>query len=139
VATRSSQASEQLRAYTDALRQTAEKLEFDGKSSAAHAANAVGDRLERSAGYLERSEPQQLLHDAEDFGRRNPWVVIAAGVGVGLVAARFLKASSRRRYETASYPYALPEARQLPPAVPAPGPADPLPMTAPPATWAGSE
>jgi hypothetical protein len=137
VATRSSQASEQLRSYTDALRQTAEQLDSDGRSSAARAANALVDRLERSAGYLERSEPDQLLHEAEDFGRRNPWAVIAAGVGIGLVGARFLKASSRRRYESASYP--LPESRQLPPAVPAPGPADPLPTTAPPATWAGSE
>src|SRR3954454_15300408 len=103
VSTRSTQASEQLRSYTDALRQTAEQLDSDGKSSAANAANTIVDRLERSAGYLERSEPDQLLHAAEDFGRRNPWVVIAAGVGMGLVGARFLKASSSRRYQTSSY------------------------------------
>jgi len=138
VSTRSSQASEQLRSYTDVLRQTAESLDSEGKSSAANAANTLVDKLERSAGYFERSEPDQLLHDAEDFGRRNPWVVIAAGVGMGLVGARFLKASSNRRYETSSS-YPLPPSRQLPPAVPAPGPADPLPMTAPPATWAGIE
>jgi hypothetical protein len=145
VSNRSTQASEQLRSYTDVLRQTAEKLDADGKSSAAGAANTLVERLERSAGYFEQSDPDRLLHDAEDFGRRNPWIVIAGGIGLGLVSSRFLKASSRRRYESSpSYPTPLPPSRQLPPAVPAPavpmsGPVDPLPMTTPPATWSGSE
>src|SRR3954465_12397200 len=48
VSTRSSQASEQLRSYTDVLRQTAESLDSEGKSSAANAANTLVDKLERS-------------------------------------------------------------------------------------------
>ena len=40
-----------------------------------------------------------MLHDLETFGRRRPWSMVAAGVAVGFAASRFLKASSRNRYE----------------------------------------
>jgi len=39
-----------------------------------------------------------VLRQAEDFGRRKPAAVIAGGVVLGFAAARFLKASSSRRY-----------------------------------------
>jgi hypothetical protein len=38
----------------------------------------------------------------EDFGRRQPWAVIAGGLALGFAASRFLKASSSRRYESSS-------------------------------------
>ena len=37
--------------------------------------------------------------DAEDFGRRQPWALAAASVAAGFAASRFLKASSRQRYQ----------------------------------------
>jgi len=40
-----------------------------------------------------------MLHDVEDFGRQRPWAVLAGGLALGVVAARFLKASSRTRYQ----------------------------------------
>jgi hypothetical protein len=49
--------------------------------------------------YLERSDGDTILRDVEDFGRRQPWAVIAGGVVLGFAASRFLKASSSRRYE----------------------------------------
>ena len=45
------------------------------------------------------TDADRILGDIEDFGRRQPWAVIAGGVALGLVASRFLKASSTRRYE----------------------------------------
>ena len=46
----------------------------------------------------------RILGDVEDFGRRQPWAVIAGGVAVGFAASRFLKASSTRRYDQRSQP-----------------------------------
>ena len=40
-----------------------------------------------------------MLEDVEDFGRQRPWAVLAGGAAVGILAARFLKASSRNRYQ----------------------------------------
>ena len=57
-----------------------------------------GSALERAIAALD--EDQRLvviLRDVEDFGRRQPWVVAAAGLALGVAAARFVKASSRRR------------------------------------------
>lgn len=38
-----------------------------------------------------------ILSEAEDFARSKPWAVLAGGVALGIVAARFLKASSADR------------------------------------------
>jgi len=51
-------------------------------------------------GYGSDSDADRILSDAEDFGRRQPWVVLAGAAAVGLAAARFLKASSRERYRS---------------------------------------
>jgi hypothetical protein len=49
--------------------------------------------------YLTESNADRLLSDVEDFGRRQPMAVVGIGVAVGFAASRFLKASSRKRYE----------------------------------------
>jgi hypothetical protein len=47
--------------------------------------------------YLERSDGDTILRDAEDFGRRQPWAVMLGGLAVGFAASRVLKASSQQR------------------------------------------
>ena len=60
------------------------------------------DRLagyaEQAGSYLRDTEADSMLSDAEDFGRRKPAAVAAGALALGLVASRFLKASSSRRY-----------------------------------------
>ena len=56
--------------------------------------------MERLGGYLEQTNGDHLLRDAEDFARRRPWMVAGMGLVAGLAASRFLKASSERRYES---------------------------------------
>ena len=55
-------------------------------------------------GYLDGKgrEHYYSLGDIEDFGRKQPWVVIGGGIALGIAASRFLKASSSRRYEQRS-------------------------------------
>jgi hypothetical protein len=71
-----------------------------GNQSAADAANRAAAQAERLGAYLQDADANRILADAEDVARKNPWAVVVGGVVVGAAAARFLKASSSRRYES---------------------------------------
>jgi hypothetical protein len=97
---RSTEAGERLGQTAGDLRTVADELRAKGKDTPARVADQVAGRAERLAGYLRESDPERILHDLEDYGRRQPWVVVTAGVALGFLAARFLKASSGERYES---------------------------------------
>ena len=84
------------------MRSVSEQLREQGKDQPAKLAEQAADRAERLGGYLRDNDADRILGDVEDFGRRQPWAVIAGGVAVGFLASRFLKASSTRRYDQRS-------------------------------------
>jgi hypothetical protein len=96
---RSTQAGDQVNATAQALRTTSRQLRDQGQDAHAQAAEKAADHAERLGGYLSESNADQILNDLEDFGRRQPLAVIGLGVTAGFLASRFLKASSRDRYE----------------------------------------
>lgn len=99
---RSTQAGEQVRSTASDLRSVGEELRKQGKDTPARLADQAAQRAERVGGYLADSDADRILRDMEDFGRRQPLAVLAGGIAIGLVAARFLKASSTRRYHSQS-------------------------------------
>jgi hypothetical protein len=130
---RSTQAGEQVSATAEALRTTSRQLRDQGQDAQAQAAEKAAHHAERLGGYLSESSADRILNDLEDFGRRQPLAVIGLGIAAGFVASRFLKASSRERYEgrAASVP-----ATSVP-AMPAPGgPA--MPVAVPPPAVSGN-
>jgi ElaB/YqjD/DUF883 family membrane-anchored ribosome-binding protein len=96
---RSSQAGEQVSATAQALRSTSEQLREQGQEPQANAAERVAHHADRVGSYLTESNADRLLGDAEDFGRRQPMAMVGIGIALGFAASRFLKASSRKRYE----------------------------------------
>ena len=96
---RSTQAGEKVTSQANDLRSVGEELRKQGKEGPAKVADQVAERTERVGQYLTQSDGDQILGDIEDFGRRNPWVVMAGGMALGFAASRVLRASSRRRYE----------------------------------------
>jgi hypothetical protein len=96
---RSTQVGTQVGDIADALRHTSENLRSQDKGSSAKVVDAITDRVEPMGRYLSESDADRLLGDAEHFGRRNPWLVIAGGLTFGVVVSRLLKASSNRRFE----------------------------------------
>jgi ElaB/YqjD/DUF883 family membrane-anchored ribosome-binding protein len=96
---RSTQVGEQVSASAEALRTTSRNLREQGQGSQANAADRVAHHADRIGSYLTDSDADRLLSDAEDFGRRKPMAVIGIGIALGFAASRFLKASSRKRYE----------------------------------------
>src|SRR4051812_2116673 len=96
---RSTQAGEQVSSMAGDARSVAEQLRNQGKEQPAKLAEQAAQRAESLGDYLQRSDGDTILRDLEDFGRRQPWAVIAGGLALGFAASRFLKASSSRRYE----------------------------------------
>jgi ElaB/YqjD/DUF883 family membrane-anchored ribosome-binding protein len=96
---RSTQVGSQVGEVAEALRGTSETLRSQDKEVPAKVLDAITDRVEPMGRYLSEASADRLLGDAEHFGRRNPWVVIAGGFTVGVLVSRLLKASSSRRFE----------------------------------------
>ena len=100
--TRSTQAGEQLQGTGEALRRTGEQLRQEGKETPAKVTGYLAERTERLGSYLSSASSDQLLRDVEDFARRQPWLMAAAGATAGFLASRFLKASGSRGSEGGS-------------------------------------
>ncbi len=118
---RAKQAGEQVTGTAGDLRSVGEELRKQGKDGPAKIATRAAEQTEKVGSYLSGTGPDQMLHDVEDFGRRRPWAMLAGGLALGAVAARFLKASSRSRYRqrsASSGPSGLHQSQAQPPAPP---------------------
>jgi gas vesicle protein len=96
---RSTDAGQKVGGFASDVRSVSDQLREQGKDQPAKLADQAADRAEQVSRYLTNSDGDRILGDIEDFGRRQPWAVIGGGVVLGLLASRFLKASSTRRYE----------------------------------------
>jgi hypothetical protein len=98
---RSTEAGRQAGSTAQALRDASTRLREEGNEPVARGIEQVADRVDRAGGWLRDSDGESILRDVEDFGRRNSLAVVAGGLAIGFAASRLLKASSRRRYESA--------------------------------------
>src|SRR4051794_6728495 len=94
---RSTQVGERVGSTAGDIRSVSEELRRQGKDQPAQLAERAAERADSLGDYLKRSDGDTILRDVEDFGRRQPWTVIAGGLALGFAASRFLKASSERR------------------------------------------
>jgi hypothetical protein len=95
---RSTEAGERVSSVASDLRGVGDQLRSQQNEGGAKIAEQAAERAERAGSYLTEANADRILADAEDFGRRQPWLVLAGGVALGVAAARFLKASSADRY-----------------------------------------
>lgn len=117
---RSTEAGEKVAGTAQDLRSVGEELRKQGKDTPAKLADRAAEQTEKVGSYLKDKGPDEMLHDVEDFGRQRPWAVLAGGLALGVVAARFLKASSRDRYQQRSSNGSSPTSAQLPRTTPQP-------------------
>jgi gas vesicle protein len=97
---RSTQVGEQVAGQAGDIRSVAEQLREQGKDKPAQLAEQAADRVESVGSYLRDNDADRILHDVEDFARRQPMAVVAGGLLLGFAASRFLKASSQERYQS---------------------------------------
>ncbi|MFW6184046.1 MAG: hypothetical protein ACOC8X_09635 [Chloroflexota bacterium] len=109
---RKGQMASELNAVAQAFRETGGQLRQQDRRSVAQYSDRVADEVERFSGYLQQKDVDAVVHDAEEFARRQPEVFLGAAFGVGLLVARFFKSSSQgqqpmgdewRQSESASY------------------------------------
>jgi ElaB/YqjD/DUF883 family membrane-anchored ribosome-binding protein len=96
---RSTQAGDQLQAIAGAMRSARDDLRAEGKASTGDVLEGVARRVEHLGSYLKSTDADRILGDAEEFARNRPWIAGSVAAVAGFVAARFLKASSERRFE----------------------------------------
>jgi ElaB/YqjD/DUF883 family membrane-anchored ribosome-binding protein len=95
---RSTQAGSEMRSLADALHRSGQQLGDESNSNTSQLTTQAADRIERLGSYLEEKRGDELMRDIETFARRRPWMLAGIGLLAGVVAARFTKASSERRY-----------------------------------------
>lgn len=85
----------------DDLRRIADELRTNAAvPGSADLAERGADAIGRVGRYLQSSDSEQLITDAEEFARQRPWAVTVAALAVGFAASRVLKASSVQRYRS---------------------------------------
>jgi len=75
-----------------AVRRAGQELRQDQPQIASFADSAA-TQVDHLADYLEGHEPRELLGSFEDAARRQPAVVIGAGIAIGLVLGRLLRST----------------------------------------------
>jgi hypothetical protein len=102
---RSTQAGERIAGTAGDVRSIADELRSQGKDTPANLAEQVANQADRVGDYLKGASGDRILRDVEDFARRQPMLVAAAGLALGFAASRLMKASSSRRYESGYQSY----------------------------------
>ena len=94
VEARASQASEQTQAFALSMRQAASQLRTQGQEQQGALLDQLALRAEQASEYLANTDPDELLQNAREYGRRGaetikgkPWLVAPVGIAVGLVSA----------------------------------------------------
>ena len=87
------QAADQVGGIATALHSAGEHLRNEQQERIAGLADSFADQVDRAANYLRDADLQRLARDVEDLARRQPALVFGAAFAVGLLGARFLKAS----------------------------------------------
>ena len=87
---------ERIHGYSSAVRRTAEQLREDKDPNIAHYAEAIADKIDQAADYVQSRDPGMILRDVENAARRRPEIFFGGMLLAGLVLGRFLKASNER-------------------------------------------
>ena len=81
---RSTQAGERIAGTASDVRSIAEELRSQGKDAPATLAEQVAGQADRVGDYLKGASGDRILRDVEDFARRQPMLVAASGLVLGL-------------------------------------------------------
>jgi hypothetical protein len=97
----------QLSSVVNAFRRFDESLTNEGDGPVARFAGQYGqkaaDGLDRFARYLREQDPQRLFNDVQNFGRRQPALLIGGAFLLGFAGARIIKSSMDAASSSSTY------------------------------------
>lgn len=100
--TQKSRVTDSLTSLAQAVRQSTESLRGNQQPAVAQYVDKAAGQLERLSNHLRDRDVKDLAQDAQQFARRQPAIFIGAAFAAGLLAARFMKSSSKNsRYGVA--------------------------------------
>lgn len=88
------QATQALDTLHDALQDTSNTLRQKNESGLASLTDKAAGRVQSVSQYLQSRDLNQLVNEAEKFGRSKPQIFLGGAFGLGLLTARFLKSST---------------------------------------------
>jgi C-terminal processing protease CtpA/Prc len=91
------QFANQLGAAAEALRRTTQHLRSEDQLRIAGLTETLARQLDQVSNYLRNKDAAAMRHDLENAARRQPGIAIGGAILLGLIGARFLKSSERRR------------------------------------------
>ena len=86
-------AADTLDSVAQALSQSGQQLRSDNLAPAGDYVDRAGEQLRRASDYLRNTNVDEMVRNTEDFARRQPALFIAGAFTLGVLAARFIKAS----------------------------------------------
>jgi hypothetical protein len=86
-----------LGSVADAVRQTGRQLRDKRQDAVADMVEGAAAQLERFSNHLKDRDLDELVEDAQRLARQQPALFIGTSFAAGLIAARFIKASSPSR------------------------------------------
>lgn len=93
-------AAQSLNTVSNAISQVGQQLsQNDQTAPIAGVIGAAADQVQNVANYLEHHNVQQIVDEVRGFARREPALFLGGAFLVGLLAARFLKASSEQQQQ----------------------------------------
>jgi hypothetical protein len=87
----------QIGAVAQALRRTTQHLRSEDQSRIAGLTESVARQLDQASNYLRNKDAAAMRNDLENLARRQPAIAIGGALVLGLIGARFLRSSERRR------------------------------------------
>jgi hypothetical protein len=80
------------------MRTVADQLRNDPNTAmAADLAERGAEMIDRVGAYVEETPLDQMMADAEELSRRQPWVIATAGLAAGIMVSRLVKSTAARR------------------------------------------
>jgi hypothetical protein len=89
--------ADEVHKVSEALRTGARELREGEDDRTTDFIERLAEPVERVSRYLEQHDTRELASDLEDFARRNQAVFLGGAFALGMMGARFLKASSDSR------------------------------------------
>jgi hypothetical protein len=99
---RKDQVADTMDNVVSALRKTSEQLQGEDTGFMGDYVNKAADKVSSLSQHLRENDLDGLLRETEDFARREPALFLGGAFALGVIAARFLKSSSERRYDSMS-------------------------------------